>query len=94
MDCAIYKSSRKTDYYLYVERKHGQEDDFSSLPETLTKLLGELEFVMQLELSERRKLALADINEVIESLQQHGFYLQTPPRYEKINFIENSKMRL
>ncbi len=94
MNCAIYKSDKKTDFYLYIERKSEQDDDFSSLPETLIKLLGKLEFVMELDLAEREKLALADINEVVESLRQQGFYLQAPPRHEIINQIENSKIQL
>jgi len=92
MNCAIYKSGKKPDYYLYVERVAGKEDDFSYVPATLTTLLGVLDFVMEIELSEARRLAQADVLEVMESLQKNGFYLQTPPRHEKINFIENSKL--
>ena len=92
LSCAVYKSEKKSDYYLYLRRDEGLEDDFSCLPETLSKLLGRLEFVMELELSEARKLAQADVKEVIETLQNRGFYLQTPPKHEKVNFIENSKL--
>jgi len=91
-NCAIYKSDRKTDYYLYLRRETEQEIDFSCIPETLTNLLGKLEYVMDLELCESRKLAQAEVKEVIESLQESGFYLQTPPKYERVNFIENSKL--
>ena len=92
LSCAVFKSEKKSDYYLYLRRDEGQEDDFSCIPETLSKLLGNLEFVMELELSETRKLAQADVIEVIERIQEQGFYLQTPPKHEKINFIENSKL--
>lgn len=90
MNCAIYKSDKKLDYYLYVER----EDDFSRVPKNLLSLLGSLEFVMAFQLSATRKLAQADVDEVIKSLQQDGYYLQSPPRHEKLNFIENNKLDL
>lgn len=90
VNCAIYKSDKKLDYYLYVER----EDDFSRVPKNLLSLLGSLEFVMAFQLSATRKLAQADVDEVIKSLQQDGYYLQSPPRHEKLNFIENNKLDL
>lgn len=92
MNCAIYKSDKKPDYYLYIARVSEKEDDLSCLPDALAGLLGQLEFVMQLELSDGRKLAQADVGEVMESVQKNGYYLQTPPRAEIINQIENSKL--
>ena len=92
MNCAVYKSEKKSDYYVYLIRVHEEAVDFSCIPDALSKLLGNLEFVMDLELSESRKLAQADVSEVIDSLQGNGFYLQTPPKHEKVNFIENSKL--
>ena len=74
MKCAIYKSSRKPNTYLYVERA----DDFSRVPAGLISLLGKLEFVMTLDLAQR-KLAQADPTEVCEQLKVRGFYLQLPP---------------
>ena len=38
MQCAIYKSRRKQDTYLYLATK----DDFSHIPDPLLKLIGEL----------------------------------------------------
>ncbi len=92
MNCAVYKSEKKSDYYVYLKRVDEEAVDFSCIPEVLDKLLGNLEFVMDLELSEARKLAQADVTEVIASLREEGFYLQTPPKHEIINFIENSKL--
>ncbi|MCF6325310.1 MAG: YcgL domain-containing protein [Gammaproteobacteria bacterium] len=92
MNCAVYKSEKKSDYYVYLKRVDEEAVDFSCIPEALDKLLGTLEFVMDLELSEARKLAQADVTEVIASLREEGFYLQTPPKHEVINFIENSKL--
>ncbi len=76
MNCSIYKSSRKEDVYIYVEK----EGDFSRLPETLLNMMGELKFVMNLELGAGRKLAQADVVEVRAKLKEEGFYLQMPQK--------------
>ncbi len=46
----------------------------------LKRMMGTLEFVMELELSAERKLAQADVNEVMIKLEDEGFYLQMPPK--------------
>lgn len=75
IQCAVYKSSSKSDTYLYVER----QDDFSRVPEVLLAMLGRLEWVMDLELSERRPLARADVEQVMAQLLEQGYFLQMPP---------------
>ena len=75
MQCAIYKSRSKVNTYLYVER----QGDFSQVPASLLNLLGRLEFVMTLELTPERKLALADPEQVRHQLREQGYYLQLPP---------------
>lgn len=74
MYCAIYKSSKKQDTYLYVAAK----GDFAAVPEGLLKLLGEPVYVMELELSPQRKLAREDVAEVMRNLQERGWHLQMP----------------
>ncbi len=76
MKCVVYKSERKQDAYLYIER----EDDFTRVPEALLSLLGRLEWVMALELTAERRLAQADTQQVRQLLQQQGYYLQMPPQ--------------
>lgn len=79
MQCAIYKSNRRLDTYLYIER----EDDFSRVPESLLQLLGQLELVMTLDLHPERTLAQADPAQVREQLRAQGFYLQMPPEKDQ-----------
>ncbi|MCP5159874.1 MAG: YcgL domain-containing protein [Gammaproteobacteria bacterium] len=74
MQCAIYKSRRKQDTYLYLAIK----DDFSRLPEPLLKLLGEPVHVMDLELHPERRLAQEDVAEVLRNLRERGWHLQMP----------------
>ncbi len=75
MRCYIYKSLKKEELYLYLSKK----DDFSDLPENLFKSLGQLQFVMELELTADRKLAREDVNKVIASISNKGFFVQLPP---------------
>lgn len=74
MKCAIYKSGKKTDCYLFVE----QEDSFERVPETLLKMLGALEHVMTIDLDERKKLSQADPVEVKKLIIEQGYFLQMP----------------
>ncbi len=74
MQCAIYKSRKKQDTYLYLTAK----DDFSGIPEPLLKLIGEPIHVMDLDLSPERKLAQEDTAEVLRNLHERGWHLQMP----------------
>lgn len=73
--CQIYRSSRKPETYLYVEKSRGLED----VPEALMRQFGEPEEVMSLLLDTERRLARADAAEVLQLIAQQGFYLQMPP---------------
>lgn len=75
MQCFIYKSLKKAELYLYLERK----DDFSAVPQSLFDSFGRLAFVMELELTPERKLAKENPAKVIASLQNKGFFVQMPP---------------
>ncbi|WP_045048131.1 YcgL domain-containing protein [Rouxiella chamberiensis] len=80
MFCAIYRSSKRDQTYLYVEKK----DDFSQVPEELMKSFGKPDFAMMLNLATREKLASADIEKVKQSLTEQGYYLQVPPPVENL----------
>ncbi|WP_144208482.1 YcgL domain-containing protein [Shewanella donghaensis] len=75
MICVVYKSSRKVDTYLFVEKR----DDFSVVPEALMQMFGAPKLVMLVPLSKRQELAMADINKVRSELAEKGYYLQIPP---------------
>lgn len=74
MQCFVYKGSKYDDRYLFVL----QESDFSSVPDSLVALLGELNLVMGLDLDQRQQLAGAEIETVKEQLRAKGFFLQMP----------------
>lgn len=75
MHCYIYKSLKKDDLYIYLNKK----DDFSALPATLFDSLGQLAFVMELQLTPERKLARESVDKVMASLKNQGFHIQMPP---------------
>ncbi len=76
--CWVYRSSRKDELYVYLRTKDG----FDQLPEGLRRLLGTPELVMELELHADRKLARAEVRNVMERLRAQGYYLQMPPAPE------------
>lgn len=78
--CAVYKSSKKDQTYLYVPGK----DDFSKVPEALMTTFGTPLFVMLMPLLKKRQLPLVDFDNLVKSLVQQGFYLQLPPPPEDL----------
>jgi len=75
MNTWIYKGSRKPDTYIYV----AAENDFSAVPEAIIGLMGEMQFVLEVDLAKRQKLAQADIETVRQNMRDQGFYIQMPP---------------
>lgn len=80
MFCVIYRSSRRDQTYLYVEKK----DDFSKVPEDLLKSFGTPQLAMMLTLDGKKKLANASLDSVRQALVEQGYYLQLPPPPESL----------
>ncbi len=80
MLCAVYKSPRKADTYLFILKR----DDFSSVPEPLMKTFGTPQLVTLLNLAKRDRLGTAELNKVKQALDSDGFYLQLPPPPENL----------
>jgi uncharacterized protein len=75
---AIYKSLKRSDYYLYVRA----DEKLTRVPELLLAQLGQLSLVMTIPLSPERLLANASTETVINAISQSGYYLQMPPHKE------------
>lgn len=73
--CSVFKSNKKQEMYVYVDRAKGIED----LPEALLSAFGEPEHVMDMVLTSDKKLARADAGKVLADIEEKGFYLQMPP---------------
>ncbi|WP_372871866.1 YcgL domain-containing protein [Shewanella sp.] len=80
MICAVYKSSRKEETFLFLPKR----DDFSQVPEPLMQMFGQPKLVMLLPLDKKDKLGIADINKVRTELELKGYYLQIPPPKENL----------
>ncbi|MFQ3249974.1 YcgL domain-containing protein [Glaciecola sp.] len=80
MLCAVYKSRKKADTYLYVNKR----DDFSRVPKALLDTFGPPQFVMLVPLNKPRNIGNIGIAKLNESLKEKGFYLQLPPSEESL----------
>ena len=73
--CSVFKSSKKKEMYLYVDRKAGVEE----LPDTLKSIFGEPTHVLDMILTPEKKLARVASDKVLSEIALNGFYLQMPP---------------
>jgi len=80
MLCVVYKSPKKAQTYLFVNKRN----DFSEVPEALMAMFGTPKLVTIINLATKDKLAFADLNKVKENLKGQGFYLQLPPPQEDL----------
>ena len=80
MFCVIYRSTKRDQTYLYVEKR----DDFSRVPEELMKGFVAPQLAMLLPLDGRKKLVNADLDKVKTALKEQGYYLQLPPPPENL----------
>lgn len=80
MFCVIYRSPKRDQTYLYVEKK----DDFSRVPAELMQGFGQPQMAMMLPLDGSKRLANADLQKVKAALEEQGYYLQMPPPIESL----------
>lgn len=80
MLCTVYRSPKKQQTYLFINKR----DDFTDVPEALLKTFGTPQLVTVVNLATKDKLAMADIEKVKSELADNGFYLQLPPPQENL----------
>ncbi|WP_077340649.1 YcgL domain-containing protein [Pseudocolwellia agarivorans] len=80
MLCSVYKSPKKKQTYLFINKRN----DFSDVPEGLMSVFGTPVLVTVMNLAGKSKLALSDIDTVKENLKEKGYYLQLPPPEENL----------
>ncbi len=71
---SVFRSSKKSDTYIFVRRDH----DWEELPESLRNIFGQPVHAMDLVLTPDRKLARTTGQQVLEALEEKGFHLQMP----------------
>jgi len=85
MLCAVYKSIRKSQTYLFIEKR----DDFEPVPDPLLTQFGPPQLVSLINIKPDTKLAMADANSVIDAIQKEGYFLQLPP--PAVNYLDEYK---
>lgn len=75
MNCFVYRSNLQAGMYLYLVEK----DNFEDVPESLLKMLGDMNFSFEFDLNEDRKLVRAEAIEVVRIMGENGYFLQMPP---------------
>jgi len=88
MLCAVYKSSRKADTYLFVKKR----DCFEDVPVALMDMFGVSQLVMVFPIAKRESLGMADIHKVRAAMEDKGYYLQIPP--PQVNLLAEHKRSL
>lgn len=73
--CSIYRSPKKEGMYIYVPK----QEPFENVPEALLQTFGTPGHVMDLLLTQDRTLARVDVKQVMQGIEQKGYYLQMPP---------------
>lgn len=76
MHCHVYKGAKRDDHYLYLACEIGA----ANVPGVLLSMLGELSLIVDFELNAERKLPQADAQQVIQEINDKGFYLQMPKK--------------
>ena len=77
--CEVFKSPRKDEMYLYVDKMEG----LKRVPEQLQEIFGTPQSVMTMVVTEEKRLARADAADIIKAIRENGFYLQMPPAREE-----------
>ena len=76
--CEVFKSSRKDEMYLYVDKRQG----LANIPEPLLETFGKPVPVFTMLLTADKKLSRVNAADVVEGINDKGFYLQMPPPKE------------
>ena len=76
--CDVYKTHKKDELYLYV----AQKDGLSRLPDELRDLFPSPVKALTIILTPDKKLGRAVAQDVLDSIDEKGFYLQMPPHRE------------
>ena len=87
MLCAVYKSIRKTQTYIFVAKR----DDFSQVPTPLLEQFGPPELISILNITNETKMAMAKAEKVLKAVTETGFYLQLPP--PPVDHLKDHKKR-
>ena len=81
IECDVYKSLNKENYFLYVKTGQGLD----GVPTELMSQFGESELTLTFTLSKDRQLAKEDAATVLANLDEQGYHLQLPPADQRFS---------
>lgn len=73
--CSVFKSPRKDEMYLYVDKM----DQLKRVPEALLDMFGKPVHVFDMLITPEKELARVEADKVLDDIQEKGFFLQMPP---------------
>lgn len=77
---SVFKSARKDEMYLYVDKR----EQLERVPDPLLELFGKPVHVMDMPLKADRRLArVEDTQKLMDEVESKGYYLQMPPPKEE-----------
>lgn len=87
--CSVYKSPKKNEMYVYIEKRKGVE----AIPEELLTFFGVPVHVFDLLLTPEKKLARVEVEKVMSDIAEKGYFLQMPPVEENLaaNIVQYKK---
>ncbi|WP_323750808.1 YcgL domain-containing protein [Marinobacter sp.] len=85
---SVYRSTKKIDTYIYVRRG----EDWQELPEALRSIFGQPAHAMDLLITPEKQLARTTGKEVLDALEEKGFFLQMPE--EQDTYIVDFKRKV
>ena len=76
--CEVYKSRKKDDMYLYVNKEQG----LNTLSEPLLTYFDQPIQVMTIILQPGRKMGITTSDKILDEIETQGYYLQMPATKE------------
>ena len=73
--CKVYRSPKRAETYLYVDALEAM----ARVPAELLDRFGEPVEALSIVLHPGRRLARANVEQVIKAIREQGYYLQMPP---------------
>lgn len=73
--CSVYRSSKDEEMFLIVDKARALKD----VPEALFERFGKAHHSMSLLIDENRKLARFSAEQVLNAIEDRGYFLQLPP---------------
>lgn len=74
----VYKTAKREQLYLYVDR----QADLSQVPEALLEQFGKPIVAMEILVDDNKRLAKLSGGTLLAEIAEKGFYLQLPPKKE------------